>query len=67
MSRFRPAQLVDKLTCCSQVDYVPRSKRYVRCRVEEVVESIGGLSRPQKVRRIARDTPHFTDSSFDSS
>ncbi|GEM10851.1 DNA replication helicase Dna2 [Rhodotorula toruloides] len=28
--------------------YVPRSKRYVRCRAEEVVESVGALSRPQK-------------------
>ncbi|BGP34795.1 DNA replication endonuclease-helicase Dna2 [Rhodotorula toruloides] len=33
--------------------YVPRSKRYVRCRVEEVVESVGALRRPQKLLTVS--------------
>ncbi|BGP02897.1 putative DNA replication helicase Dna2 [Rhodotorula toruloides ATCC 204091] len=33
--------------------YVPRSKRYVRCQVEEVVESVGALSRPQKLLTVS--------------
>ncbi|BGP10813.1 DNA replication ATP-dependent helicase/nuclease DNA2 [Rhodotorula toruloides] len=33
--------------------YIPRSKRYVRCRVEEVVESVGASSRPQKLLTVS--------------